>query len=105
MLFSPPLTVLDKPKRIPCGMFTLYMDNCFPVKPVVKFNHCNVAEKVWILTESQLIHIVFKRVKPVLSGHSKIDKTNALMTNGSLMKVETLQNAPIGAFCNTFALH
>ena len=24
-------------------------------------------------------------VKPVLSGHSEIDKTNILMTNGSLM--------------------
>ena len=29
-------------------------------------------------------------VKPVLSGHSKIDKTNILMTNGSLMKVESI---------------
>ena len=38
-------------------------------------------------------------VKPVLSGHSKIDKT-ILMTNGSLMKVEC-----IVAFCNTFDLH
>ena len=44
-------------------------------------------------------------VKPVLSGHSKIDKTKILMTNGSLMKVKVLQNAPFGAFCNTFDLH
>ena len=29
-------------------------------------------------------------VKPVFSGHSKIDKTNTLMTNGSLMKVESI---------------
>ena len=29
-------------------------------------------------------------VKPVLSDHSKIDKTNILMTNGSLMKVESM---------------
>ena len=43
-------------------------------------------------------------VKPVLGGHSKIDKTKILMQNGSLMKVESiLQNA--GAFCNTFDLH
>ena len=28
--------------------------------------------------------------KPVLSGHSKIDKTKILMTNGSLMKVESI---------------
>ena len=29
-------------------------------------------------------------VKPVLSGHSKIDKTKVLKTNGSLMKVENI---------------
>ena len=29
-------------------------------------------------------------VKLVLSGHSKIDKTKILMTNGSLMKVESI---------------
>ena len=39
--------------------------------------------------------------KPVLSGHSKIDKTKTLMTNGSLMKVESAECS----FCNTFDLH
>ena len=29
-------------------------------------------------------------VKPVLSGHSKIDKTKVLKTNGSLMKVKSI---------------
>ena len=29
-------------------------------------------------------------VNPVLSGHSKIDKTNILMTNSSLMNVESI---------------
>ena len=29
-------------------------------------------------------------VKPVLSGHQKIDKTKILMTNGSLKKVERI---------------
>ena len=29
-------------------------------------------------------------LKPVLSGNSKIDKTKILMTNGSLMKVESI---------------
>ena len=29
-------------------------------------------------------------VKPVLSGHLKIDKTKISMTNGSLMKVESI---------------
>ena len=44
-------------------------------------------------------------VKPVLSGHSKIDKTKGLTTNGSLMKVESIAECSLGAFCNTFDLH
>ena len=44
-------------------------------------------------------------VKPVLSDHSKIDKTNVLKTNGSLMKVESIAECSLGAFCNTFDLH
>ena len=38
-------------------------------------------------------------VKPVLSGHSNIDKTKVLKTNGSLIKVKSI------AECNTFDLH
>ena len=37
---------------------------------------------------------VGKDIKPVLSGHSKIDKTKVLMTNGSLMKVESIAECP-----------
>ena len=44
-------------------------------------------------------------VKPVLSGHSKIDKTKILMTDGRLMKVESIAECSFGAFCNTFDLH
>ena len=33
-------------------------------------------------------------MKPVLSGHSKIDKTKVLKPCGSLMQVKVLQNAP-----------
>ena len=32
----------------------------------------------------------FGTVKPVLSGHSKIDKTKILIANGSLMKVKSI---------------
>ena len=32
-------------------------------------------------------------VKPVLSGHTKIDKTKVLKTNGNLMKVESIADA------------
>ena len=44
-------------------------------------------------------------VKPVLNGHSKIDKTKVLKTNGSLMKVESITECSLGAVCNTFDLH
>ena len=44
-------------------------------------------------------------VKPVLSGHSKIDKTQAFKTNGSLMKVKSIAGCSLGAFCNTFDMH
>ena len=36
----------------------------------------------------------------ILSSHSKIDKTQILMTNGSLMKVKSITE-----FCNSFDLH
>ena len=44
-------------------------------------------------------------VKPVLSGHSKTDKTKVSKTNGSLLNVESIAECSLGAFCNTFDLH
>ena len=44
-------------------------------------------------------------VKAVLSGHSKIDKTTVLKTNGSLKKVESIEECSKRAFCNSFDLH
>ena len=52
-------------------------------------------------------------VKPVLSGHSKIDKTKVLKTNGSSMKVESIAECSFEALQillswsnhNTFHLH
>ena len=44
-------------------------------------------------------------VKLVLSSHSKIDKTKVLKTNDSLMKVESIAEGALGAFCNTFELY
>ena len=37
-----------------------------------------------------------KTVKPVLSGHSKIDETKIFMTNGSLIKVEIIAECSKG---------
>ena len=48
---------------------------------------------------------VYSTEKPVLSSHSKIDKTKVLKTNGSLMKVESIAECSHRAFCNTFDLH
>ena len=47
----------------------------------------------------------YSTVKPVLSGHTNIDKTKILKTNGSLMKVESIAECSLGAFYNTFDLH
>ena len=44
-------------------------------------------------------------VKPVLSGHSKIDKTKVLKTKSSLMEVKSIAECSKRAFCNTFDLH
>ena len=44
-------------------------------------------------------------VKPVLRGRSKMDKTKVLKTTGSLMKVESIAECSLGAFCNTFDIH
>ena len=56
------------------------------------------------------VEVAFLRVsytvKPVLTGHSKIDKTKILMTNGSLIKVESIAEcSPLSILCNTFDLH
>ena len=49
----------------------------------------NVGHRSQLKEQSyQDLKIVVSTVKPVLRGHSKIDKMKILMTNGSLMKVE-----------------
>ena len=53
---------------------------------------------------SNVFYFVYM-VKPVLGGHSKIDKTKVLKTNGSLMKVGSIAESSLRAFCNTFELH
>ena len=41
-------------------------------------------------------------VKSVLSGHLKIDKTNVLMENGSLMKVKSIVECSKGSILQYF---
>ena len=57
------------------------------------------------------LSLLLKTVNPVINGHLKIDEATVLMENDSLMELKVLQNAPrvqnapLGAFCNTFDLH
>ena len=55
---------------------------------------------------SQLMreYLHFQYTIPVLNKHSKIDKTKVLTTIGSLMKVESIAECSLEAFCNTFDL-
>ena len=56
--------------------------------------------------KSQMKYLIFSFTeKADKNGHSKIDKTKILMTNGSLMKVESIAECSLGAFCNTFDPH
>ena len=41
-------------------------------------------------------------VKPVLSGYSKTDKTKIFMTNGSLMKVESIAECSLWSILQYF---
>ena len=44
-------------------------------------------------------------VKPVFNGHSQKHKKLVFKPNYPLSRSKVLQNAPKGAFCNTFDLH
>ena len=46
---------------------------------------------------------ILNAVKPVLSGHLKLDQTKVLIENGNLMKVQSIAECFV-AFCNTFGL-
>ena len=78
------------------------------MRPALKTVHLMAGATIHVLT-MQLCDCVVttvSTVKPVLNGHSIIDKTKILMTNGSLLKVESIAEcSPFGAFRNTFDLH
>ena len=44
----------------------------------------------WQQYQCNNLFIIYSNIKPVLSSHSKLDKTKVLMTNGSLMKVKSI---------------
>ena len=52
------------------------------------------------------VHINFRHTgKPVLSGHSKIDKTKVFKPCGSSMQFKSTAECSSGVFCYTFDLH
>ena len=54
------------------------------LKQKMKVQHCD------FYICNPVKNVVINTVKPVLSSHSKIDKTKVLKTNCSLMKVESI---------------
>ena len=49
--------------------------------------------------------IFHKYSETCLKRPLKIDKAKVLKTNGSLMKVESIAECSLGAFCNNYDLH
>ena len=58
----------------------------------------NIRKRVWQYIEKEMRH----KVKPVKNGHSKIDKIKTLMTNSSLMKVESIVECSKGSILQYF---
>ena len=48
------------------------------------------------------MYLLLHTVKPVLRGHSKIDKTKVSKTNGTLMKVESIAECSLGSILQCF---
>ena len=79
----------------------------------INCSYINVAKGIRLLDKknnSCLYRRIFMQVRTFeryisLSGHSKIDKTKILKTTGSLMKVESIAECSLGAFCNTYDLY
>ena len=71
----------------------------YTVSKLTNYSFYKCSDKVLIIGATSYT------VKPVLSRHSKINKTKVFKTNSSLMKVESIAECSLGAFCNTFDWH
>ena len=60
------------------------------------------SQKMQLLQQVNQVGLVKTTVIPVLSDHSKIDKTKVLKTNGSLMKVESIAECSKGSILQYF---
>ena len=69
------------------------MPHCWKSYALAQFNECNHLGSFFLK-----INPYNHTVKPVQNGRSKIDKTKTLMTNGSVMMVDSIaecSNSPI----------
>ena len=65
--------------------------NKLAITPYLKTQPCSLLDAIFTGHQDGWTKgIITCTVKPVLSGHSKINKTKILMANGSLMKVESI---------------
>ena len=62
----------------------------YRLKWLLGWSVCSLRPESLLVTFPSFLVWLSFAVKPVLSGHSKIDKTKVLKTNGSLMKVESI---------------
>ena len=85
----------------PCKITSGYC--CLPKKTCLGYVKCIVSLAIRNGFKNGCANRI--TLKPVLSGHSKLDITKALKTNGTLMKVESIAECSLGAFCNTFDPH
>ena len=76
-----------------------------PVRIANRENSNQRSSLIWVCAVCLYMSFLAGTVNPVLSSPSKIDKTKVLKSDGSSMKVESIAECSLGAFCNTFDLH
>ena len=67
--------------------------------------HCVPANPQGWTEDPKINFLAEKGLDAYQSGHSKIDKTNILITNGSLMKVESIEECSRRGILQYFDLH
>ena len=72
------------------------------IKSIYYYSHFNIWRSEIEAGVQNFFNIYSKNC---LKQSLKIDKTKVLMANGSLMKVESIAECSLRAFCNTFDLH
>ena len=86
----------------PIHVCTLYWNPNF-YSVICILHHALVPKDVVVLKTMYCQFCIYS--KTCLKRSLKNRQTKVLKTNGSLMKVESIAECSLGAFCNTFDLH